>query len=137
VKVLRESIWEWKVDHRGHFYNVVATLPHRSHIPSLVSALGEKAFQLDGRVADGALSGVCPVPYLLCTGIPALRASAAAVGRADPPLVAHVPVALGEDPGPVLTAGHQILDFYANVPFYANMFTNAGFAANIRSAGGV
>jgi alkanesulfonate monooxygenase SsuD/methylene tetrahydromethanopterin reductase-like flavin-dependent oxidoreductase (luciferase family) len=81
---------------------------------------------LAGQVADGALSWVCPVPYLIRTGIPALRASAAAVGRAAPPLVAHVLVALGEDLGSVLAAGHQMLDFYAKVPFYANMFTNAG-----------
>ena len=92
----------------------------------LISTLGVKAFQLAGQVADGAISWVCPVPYLLRTGIPALRASAAAVGRAAPPLVAHVPVALSEDRGAVLAAGHQILDFYATIPFYANMFTNAG-----------
>ena len=92
----------------------------------LISTLGEKAFQLAGQVADGALSWVCPVPYLLHTGISALRASSAAVGRAAPPLVAHVPVALSEDLGSVLDGGHQMLDFYAKVPFYANMFTNAG-----------
>jgi alkanesulfonate monooxygenase SsuD/methylene tetrahydromethanopterin reductase-like flavin-dependent oxidoreductase (luciferase family) len=125
VKVLREALWEWKVDHRGHLYNVVATLPYRSHIPVLVSALGEKAFQLAGQVADGALSRVSPVPHLLRTGIPALRASTAAVGQADPPLVARVPVAFGRT-WTLLTAGHQMLDFYANVPFYANMFTNDG-----------
>jgi F420-dependent oxidoreductase-like protein len=126
VKVLREALWEGKVDHRGHFYNVVAILPRTSQVPVLISTLGEKAFQLAGQVADGALSWVCPVPYLLSIGIPALRTSAASVGRAAPPLVAHVPVALGEDPASVLAAGHQMLDFYAKVPFYANMFTNAG-----------
>jgi alkanesulfonate monooxygenase SsuD/methylene tetrahydromethanopterin reductase-like flavin-dependent oxidoreductase (luciferase family) len=81
---------------------------------------------LAGQVADGALSWVCPVPYLIRTGIPALRASAAAVGRSAPPLVAHVLVALGEDLSSVLDAGHKMLDFYAKVPFYANMFTNGG-----------
>ena len=83
-------------------------------------------FELAGQIADGALSWACPVPYLLRTGIPALRASADAVGRASPPLVAHVPVALSDDRRFVLAAGHQMLDFYAHVPFYANMFTNAG-----------
>jgi F420-dependent oxidoreductase-like protein len=126
VKVLRAALWEGKVDHHGHFYNVVATLPRASQVPVLISTLGVKAFQLAGQVADGAISWVCPVPYLLRTGIPALRASAAAVGRAAPPLVAYVPVALSKDRGAVLAAGHQILDFYATIPFYANMFTNAG-----------
>ncbi len=127
VKVLRAALWEGKVDHHGQFYNVAATLPRLSQVPVLVSTLGEKAFQLAGQLADGALSWVCPVPYLHHTGIPALRTSAAAVGREAPPLVAHIPVALAEDRDSVLAAGHQMLDFYAKIPFYANMFTNAGF----------
>ena len=81
-----------------------------------------------GKIADGALSWICPVPYLLRTGIPALRTSAAAVGRsAPPPLVAYISVALSEDRGSVLAAGHQMLDFYAKLPFYAKMFSDAGF----------
>jgi F420-dependent oxidoreductase-like protein len=134
VKVLRAALWEGKVNHHGQFYNVEATLPHTSQVPVLVSTLGEKAFQLAGEVADGALSWVCPVPYLLRTGIPTLRTSAAAVGRAAPALVAHVPVALNEDRESVLAAGHQMLDFYAQIPFYANMFTNAGFPSTPNQA---
>jgi hypothetical protein len=42
--------------------------------------------------------------------------------------VAHVPVALSEDRRAVLAAGPQILDFYAKIPFYATMFSNAGFS---------
>jgi hypothetical protein len=41
--------------------------------------------------------------------------------------VAHVLVALGEDRNSILLAGHRLLDFYAKIPFYANMFSNAGF----------
>jgi alkanesulfonate monooxygenase SsuD/methylene tetrahydromethanopterin reductase-like flavin-dependent oxidoreductase (luciferase family) len=54
VQVLRAALWEGKVEHHGQFYNVVATLPRRSRIPVLVSALGEKAFQLAGQVTDGS-----------------------------------------------------------------------------------
>jgi alkanesulfonate monooxygenase SsuD/methylene tetrahydromethanopterin reductase-like flavin-dependent oxidoreductase (luciferase family) len=88
----------------------------------------KSAFQLAGQIADGALTWVCPVPYLLHTGVPALRTSAAAVGRSPPPLVAYVPVAVTEDRRAVLAGGHQMLDFYAKIPFYANMFSNAGFS---------
>jgi F420-dependent oxidoreductase-like protein len=128
LEVLRAALWEGKVNHHGHFYNVIATLPRTSQIPILISTLGKSAFQLAGQIADGALTWVCPVPYLLHTGIPALRASAAAVGRSPPPLVAHVLVAVTEDWRAVLAAGHQMLDFYAKIPFYANMFSNAGFS---------
>jgi F420-dependent oxidoreductase-like protein len=127
VNVLRAALWEGKVDHHGHFYNVVVTLPRTSQIPVLISTLGKKAFQLAGEIADGALSWDCPVPYLFRTGIPALRTSAAAVGRSAPPLVAHVSVALSEDRGSVLAAGHQMLDFMAKFPFYVKMFADAGF----------
>ena len=125
LEVLRTALWDGKVDHHGEFFNVVATMPRTAQIPLLISTLGKMAFQLAGQIADGALTWVCPVSYLLDTGIPALRSSAAAVGRSAPPLIAHVPVALSEDRTTILTAGHRYLDFYA--PFYANMFSNAGF----------
>ncbi|HEU4823068.1 MAG TPA: LLM class flavin-dependent oxidoreductase [Nitrososphaeraceae archaeon] len=127
VEILHAALWEGKVDYHGDFYNVAATLPRKPQIPVLISTLGEKAFQLAGQIADGAISWVCPIQYLCRTGIPALRTSAAAVGRSVPPMVAHVLVALSEDRNSILSAGHQLLDFYAKVPFYANMFSNAGF----------
>jgi hypothetical protein len=42
--------------------------------------------------------------------------------------VAHVLVAVTEDRHALLAAGHQMLDFYAKIPFYATMFSNAGFS---------
>jgi F420-dependent oxidoreductase-like protein len=128
VKVLRAALWEGKVDHHGHFFNVIVTLPRTAQVPVLISTLGKKAFQLAGEIADGALSWVCPVPYLLNTGIPALRTAAAANGRsAPPPLVAYVSVALSQNRHSVLSAGHRVLDMYAKLPFYAKMFADAGF----------
>lgn len=129
VKVLRAALWEGKVDHHGHFFNVVVTLPRTTQTPVLISTLGKKAFELAGEIADGALSWVCPVPYLLHTAIPALRAAAAANGRSDPPppLVAYVSVALSEDHHSVMSAGHRVLDMYAKFPFYVKMFAKAGF----------
>ena len=102
-------------------------MPRTAQIPVIISILGMMAFQLAGQIADGALTWVCPVPYLLHTGIPALCSSAASVGRSTPQLVAHVPIALSEERVSVLPAGHGYLDFYAKIPFYANMFSNAGF----------
>src|ERR687897_2585473 len=128
VNVLRTALWEGKVDHHGKFFNVKVSMSHTAQIPVLISTLGMKAFQLAGEIADGALSWVCPVPYLIRTGIPALRTAAAAANRRSaPPLVAHVPVALSQDRDTVLAAGHQLLDMYAKFPFYAKMFADAGF----------
>jgi len=129
VKVLAAALWEGKVYHHGQFFNVVVTLPRTTQTPVLISTLGKKAFELAGEIADGALSSMCPVPYLLNTGIPTLRAAADANGRSasPPPLVAHISVALSHDRHSVLDVGHQVLDMYAKFPFYVKMFADAGF----------
>ena len=127
VNVLRTALWDGKVDHHGKFFNVKVTLPHAAQIPMLISTLGVKAFQLAGEIADGALSWVCPVPYLIRTGIPALRTAASANGRSAPPLVAYISVAISQDRHSILDAGHQMIDMYAKFPFYAKMFADAGF----------
>jgi F420-dependent oxidoreductase-like protein len=127
VEVLRTVLWDGTVNHHGDFYNVEAELVRSAQIPLLISTLGKMAFHLAGQISDGALTWVCPIPYLLDIGIPALHSSAAAVGRSAPPLIAHVPVVLSEDRASILSAGHGYLNFYAKIPFYANMFSKAGF----------
>ena len=89
VTVLRALLWEGKVDYQGHFFTVKATLPRPPRTPILISALRTGAFHLAGEVADGAISWVCPVPYLLEKALPALRAGAAKSERPVPPLVAR------------------------------------------------
>jgi hypothetical protein len=77
----------------------------------LISTLGKKAFQLAGEIADGAISWMCPVPYLLHTGIPLLHKAATANRRSKfPPVVAHVSVALSQDSDSVMVAGHKMFD---------------------------
>ena len=128
VKVLHSILWEGKVDHHGEFFNIVIEFPRKAQIPVLISTLGKKAFELAGEVADGALSWMCPIPYLLQTGIPSLRKAAAANGRSNtPPLVAHVPVAFSQDHNSVMVAGHKMFDMYTKLPFYVKMFADAGF----------
>lgn len=127
VAVLRGVLHEGKSEHTGEFYRVKATLPRPSSVPILISALREGAFRLAGEISDGALSWLCPPAYLLEKALPALRAGAEAVGRPAPPLVAHVPVALSTDRGAVVAAARKLLGGYARLPFYANMFADAGF----------
>ena len=138
VEVLRAVLWEGKVNHHGEFFNVVVTTPRNTaRLPILVSALGKNAFQLAGEIADGALSWLCPVPYLLHTGLPALRKGAAMAGRSasPPPLVAHVLVALTTDRHLAMAAGHQYIDKNTmTLPFYVKMFTSAGFPATLGNA---
>ncbi|MBO0781822.1 MAG: LLM class flavin-dependent oxidoreductase [Ktedonobacteraceae bacterium] len=127
VEVLRQAIWGERVDHQGRFFKVATALPRPAQIPILVSALGEKAFHLAGEIADGAISWMCPVPYLLDTALPALRAGAQARHRPVPPLAAHVPVAMSTDEAAIEKAAIPRISFYTKAPFYAHMFAAAGF----------
>jgi F420-dependent oxidoreductase-like protein len=125
--VLRGLLWDGALDHQGEFFRVRASLPRQPRTPVLVSALREGAFRLAGEVSDGALSWLCPVPYLLQTAAPALRASAAEAGRPAPPVVAHVSVALSDDRADALAAARRAVGRYAGATFYARMFADAGF----------
>lgn len=127
VEVMRQALWQGRVDHQGTFFKVAASLPGPAQIPLLISALGEKAFHLAGEIADGAISWVCPVPYLLDRALPALRAGAQAQHRPVPPLVAHIPVAISTDEAAVQAAAMPRISFYTKAPFYAHMFAAAGF----------
>jgi alkanesulfonate monooxygenase SsuD/methylene tetrahydromethanopterin reductase-like flavin-dependent oxidoreductase (luciferase family) len=135
VEVMRQAIWEGKVDHQGQFFNVNTTFPRKAEIPLLVSALGEKAFRLAGEISDGAISWVCPVPYLLDKASPALRDGARASNRLVPPLVAHIPVALSTDEEAVYKAAMQRISYYTKAPFYAHMFAEAGFPIGVDGSG--
>src|SRR5438067_10020066 len=127
VEAMRQGLWEGHVDHQGRFFKVDTSFPRQAQIPLLISALGEKAFRLAGEIADGAISWVCPVPYLLDTALPALRAGAQAQHRPVPPLIAHIPVAMSTDEAAVQAAATPRISFYTKTPFYAHMFAAAGF----------
>ena len=127
VTVLRQALWEGKVDYQGHYYTVRTPFPRTPRTPILISALREGAYQLAGEISDGAISWVCPVPYLIEKALPALQGGAAKSRRPVPPLVAHIPVALSQDHQAVLTAARKQLGTHGRLPFYASMFAEAGF----------
>jgi F420-dependent oxidoreductase-like protein len=130
LTVLRALLDEGKVAFHGEYLNVdlsfqQGTTPPMTEIP--ISALGEKAFRLAGELADGAISWVAPIPYLVSTGLPALADGAARANRPAPPLIAHVPVAVTSDRGRALEAVARDFGSYGHLPFYANMFAAAGY----------
>ncbi len=130
LTVLRDLLWDGKTDFAGTYYTVhLATPPGIAppRTPLLISALRSNAFRLAGELTDGAISWVCPVPYLIGTALPAMRAGADAAGRPVPPLVGHVPVAMHTDRRAVREAARGQLALYGRLPFYAGMFADAGF----------
>jgi alkanesulfonate monooxygenase SsuD/methylene tetrahydromethanopterin reductase-like flavin-dependent oxidoreductase (luciferase family) len=128
--VLRDLLWDGRTDFAGTYYTVRLALPSGimpPRTPLLISALRANAFRLAGEIADGAISWVCPVPYLVGTALPAMRTGADAANRPVPPLVGHVPVAMHTDRQAVRAAARAQLGMYGRLPFYARMFADAGF----------
>jgi alkanesulfonate monooxygenase SsuD/methylene tetrahydromethanopterin reductase-like flavin-dependent oxidoreductase (luciferase family) len=130
LTVLRGLLWEGAVDFEGTHFKVRAQLPAGIEPPKTplpISALRAGAFRLAGEIADGAISWVCPVPYLVNTAKPALLEGAKSAGRPAPPLIGHVPVAMAMDREAVRTAARPQLANYGRLPFYRGMFEDAGY----------
>jgi F420-dependent oxidoreductase-like protein len=130
LTIARALLWEGSADFAGAHFKVEARLPPGvvpPRTPLLISALRAGAFRLAGELADGAISWMCPVPYLVGTAKPALQEGAQAAGRAAPPLIGHVPVALHGDRAQTHAAARQHLASYGRLPFYAGMFRDAGY----------
>lgn len=115
TEILRTLLHHGNIEYKGGFFTVSATIPRIVPVPVLISAIGERAFELAGAVADGAISYMCPVPYLLNTALPALQRGAKTGDRPVPPLIAHVPVALSEDRQAVIAAGREQMRYLAGL----------------------
>jgi alkanesulfonate monooxygenase SsuD/methylene tetrahydromethanopterin reductase-like flavin-dependent oxidoreductase (luciferase family) len=127
--VARGLLEAGKVELNGQYFSVRAQLAGPpTPIPLGVSALRARMFRLAGELADAALSGWCPIPYLLGTALPEMARGARTAGRPRPPLVAHVPVIWSTDGAAVREAARAALGLYLMAPAYAEMFQAAGFA---------
>jgi F420-dependent oxidoreductase-like protein len=126
VIVLRLLLGEGSVDFEGRFVTARAQMPPVD-VPVMISALREGSFKLAGELADGAISWVCPWPYLRDKALPAMKAAAVAAGRPTPPLIAHVPVCVETNPEEARAAARDQIGRYGQIPFYAAMFADAGF----------
>ena len=131
LTVLRQLLWAGSADFDGDFFHVHTELPAGiapSKTPLPISALRKNAFELAGELSDGAITWITPVHYILSTGIPALERGAEKAGRTSrPPVIAHVPVAVTENRAAAREAFRAQFPVYSKLPFYANMFADAGY----------
>jgi F420-dependent oxidoreductase-like protein len=127
LTILRAALNGGKVDFDGRRFKAHAQLPAPTRVTVMASALRPIGFRTCGELADGAISWVCPLPYLRDVAMPALREGAAKAGRAVPPLIAHVPVAVSDDPAAVRKGASEQLGRYPRIPYYSQMFQDAGF----------
>lgn len=127
LAVLRGALHEGSIDRDEEPYRVHARLAAPVEVPIYASALQEKSFELCGEVADGAITWMCPLPYVRDVALPAFRRGAEKAERPLPKLIVHVPVAVSEDVAAVREAARAQIGFYMRVPSYARMSATAGF----------
>ena len=127
LDVLKRLLQQGAVDRDQEPFRVHARLAEPVDVPVLASALQERSFELCGELADGAITWMCPLPYVRDVALPALRRGAEQTERPLPKLVVHAPVAASEDVEAVREATRRQLGFYMTVPSYARMSARAGF----------
>ena len=101
--------------------------PSPVDVPVMASALQEGSYELCGELADGAISWVSPAVYLRDKALPAMRRGSDQAGRDTPPLIAHAPVCISDNPDATRLAVQQQLSNYPRLPFYQQMWAAAGY----------
>ncbi len=127
VQILKSLLQTGSVDFDGKYYQAHARIAAPVDVPVMASALRSGSFEACGAEADGAISWVCPAAYLGQVALPAINKGAQFAGRPAPPLIAHVPVCVHDDPDEIRAAVQQQLANYPRLPFYQRMFAAAGF----------
>ena len=127
LRILRSLLQQGEVDLEGRYYKARARIASPSDVPVMASALGSRAFRLCGAQSDGAISWVCPGAYLHNVGLPAMKEGADRAGRPVPPLIAHAPVCVHDDPEEARAAVRRQFGNFARSPFYQQMFIAAGY----------
>ena len=127
LSILRSLMQTGAVEYEGRWYSANASLSDTVDVPIMASALRPGAFETCGELSDGAISWVCPHFYLKDTALPALQKGAESAGRPTPPLIAHAPVCVTDDIDAARDGVRARLGYFPSIPFYANMFAEAGF----------
>ena len=129
VHILKSLLQEGSVDYHGKYFiarTATPLSPLPPKVPVMVSALRGRSFQMAGAEADGAISWVCPHPYLRDVALPALRHAASKANREAPPLIVHAPVCVHESIEEAREGFREELGYYPKTRLYAKMLADAG-----------
>ena len=127
LTVLKAILNGGEVSHHGERLTAEAKLPAPTQVRVMASALRRNAFRLCGELAEGAISWMCPLPYIRDIAAPALAEGAQQAGRPRPPMIVHTPVVVSEDSEAVRAAARRQFGVYPRLPYYAQMLQDAGF----------
>jgi F420-dependent oxidoreductase-like protein len=101
-------------------------LPGGTPIPLYVAAMGPKALQVTGELADGTLPYLAGPRTIAEFIAPTIRKAAADVGRAEPRVIAAVPVLVTDDVDAGRAFAADVLSFYATIPSYQKVIAREG-----------
>lgn len=136
IQVVRATLSGEPVFHRGRYFQVqgfrLGARPVRSEIPVYIATLGLKAAERAGRYADGVMLTLMPSAYI-AELVERFRSAATAAGRDPSALeVVHiVPCFFSDDEEAAEMAAREMICRYVQLPFYANMFSRAGFSREV------
>jgi 5,10-methylenetetrahydromethanopterin reductase len=110
-------------------------VPVRSHIPVWIAALGPRAVELGGRVADGVLLNWC-TPERVADARRSIEGAAASAGRdpSDVTVAVYVRALAGQEPEHAVPAIGAAAGLYASYPAYARQFAEMGLGEEARAA---
>jgi F420-dependent oxidoreductase-like protein len=133
LTVLRSVFDTGSVDFRGDELSASPAWPVTfaggRPVPVYVAAMGPKALQVTGELADGTLPYLAG-PRTIAEFIrPAIAKAAAQAGRAEPRIIAMVPTLVSDDVDAARTAAAQHLAFYQTIPSYQKVIAREGIAS--------
>ena len=127
VTVAKALLSGGQADFEGKHFKVHAKLNYGAQVPIIISALRAGSFELAGEISEGAVTWLCPAPYLRDAALPALERGAARTAKARPKLIAHAFLALTSDPAELQQGVDEFLPHYPRLTNYQEMFAAAGY----------
>jgi F420-dependent oxidoreductase-like protein len=103
-------------------------------VPVYVAAMGPKALQVTGELADGTLPYLAG-PRTIAEFIePTIAKAAADAGRPKPRIIAEVPVLVSDDVDAAMKWAAEQLSFYETIPSYQKVIAREGVASAVEVA---
>jgi F420-dependent oxidoreductase-like protein len=132
LTVLRAINDQRTVDFRGSQYTAVETpympvaLAGTAPFPVYVAAMGPKALQATGELADGTLTALAGPRTIEEFIVPTIASAAADGGRPSPRVIAMVTVAVTDDIETARSAAADSMGMYDMVPSYQKVMAREG-----------
>ncbi len=128
LTVLRSLFDDGAVNHRDEAYRVQGTIarPRGAAPQFVVAALGQQMLRVAGALADGTILWMVGPRTIADHIVPGITKAAAGAGRAQPRVIASLPVCLTSDPDAALEAAAQTFETYGQLPSYKAMLDREG-----------